>query len=198
MVGRSRSEAGRPVPGSRGNGDRLINLDVRGSRWDHSGSSACLAWFLTRLRFLGAKKVLNRIFRHMMNETEVLFHVAWPLERIVTQWALVFASLGRLFDVASQGGELGEGFTTGAKVGFVLALVGMLLQLVVVWEAGGACGACVHRMGFDAALCLPICAQRGRFASTQKVKKKKPKFALPRNTSMSRPRSSVVRQGPAS
>lgn len=142
MVGRSRSgEVDRPGPGSLGNDDRLINSSLRWSRWDYGGSSACLARFLTQLRFLGAEKVLDLIFRLIVNETEVLFDVALALELIVAQWALVLASLCGLFDVAPQGGELGETLPADADVRLVLVLGGMLLQLVVVGERIGACDA---------------------------------------------------------
>lgn len=73
-----------------------------------------------------------------MNKSKMLFDVAWPLELIITQWAVVFASLGRLFDVAFQGRELGECLSARAEVRLVLVLGGMLLQLVIVGERVGA------------------------------------------------------------
>lgn len=68
----------------------------------------------------------------------MLFDVARPLEVVITEWAQVLASLHGLFDVASQGRQLGEGLPAGTEVGLVLVLGGMLLQLVVVWERSGA------------------------------------------------------------
>lgn len=142
MIGRVRgAEADRPGPGSTGNDHGLIS---RSSHGDCGGISARLLDSLTRAWLLSIKKFLDRIFRHMVNETKVLFDVAQPLEPIVTQWALVLANLCGLVDVASQSRELGEGFSAAAQVGLVLAFVDMLFKLVVVRKRGGACSACVR------------------------------------------------------
>lgn len=81
---------------------------------------------------MSIKKFLDLIFRLVVNEAKVLFDVTRPLELIATLWALVLASLRRLLDVASQGRELGEGLSAGAKVGLVLGLGRMLCKLMVV------------------------------------------------------------------
>lgn len=137
ITGRGRGrEVDRPEgPGSAGVGDWVISLGIHESRRASSrGSGAGLPELLRLLQFLGAEEVLDHIFRLLVNETKVLFDVAWPLELFVTQWALVLASLRGFFDVAFQGGELSKGLPAGAEVGLVLVFGGMLLQLVVVWE----------------------------------------------------------------
>lgn len=142
ITGRGRGrEVDWPGPRSVGIGGWIIGLGIHESgRGDSDGSSACPSGFPTRLRLLGAEKVLDFVIRLHVNETEVLFDVAGPLEVIVTQWTLVLASLRGLVDMASQGRELGETLPAVADVGLVLVLGGMSFQLVVVWKRGGACG----------------------------------------------------------
>lgn len=138
MIGRARGgEADRPGPGSTGNDHGLISLGVhRSSHGDCGGISARLLDSLARAWLLSTKKFLDRIFRLLVNETKVLLDVTRPLELIVTQRALVIASLRGLLDVSFQGRELGEGLPAGADVGLVLGLGGMLFKLMVVSKRG--------------------------------------------------------------
>lgn len=86
MVNGSRGgEATRAEPRSTGNDDWLISLGNHGYRRRHGGgSSGRLLGSLTRLGIPSAEEVSDHSLRLLVNKTEMLFDVAWPLALMVT------------------------------------------------------------------------------------------------------------------